>query len=146
MKLVFIDLHYRVENLLFAALILITLAAALPAVLASWVKALVAGAMFKLFNLLNFFSHLSSFVFCISSSLTSSAFQSFAFYIFLICRILHFSHLPPSAMGRLYHVQCFACSQCSTLLLGQVFGIWYLTFGIWYLLLGIWYFNIHPLP
>ena len=39
---------------MFAALILITLAAALPAVLASWVKALVAGAMFKLFNLLNF--------------------------------------------------------------------------------------------
>ena len=56
MKLIlieFIDLHYGVENLLFAALILITLAAALPAVLVLWVKALVAGA-FNLFNLLNF--------------------------------------------------------------------------------------------
>ena len=26
-----------------------------------------------------------------------------------------------SAMGRLYHVQCFACSECSCLLLGQAF-------------------------
>ena len=65
---------------LFAALILITLAAVLPAVLVLWVKALDAGAI-NLFNLLNFFSHLSS--------LTSSAFQSFAFYIFLISQHLY---------------------------------------------------------
>ena len=71
---------------MFAALILITLAAVLPAVLVLWVKALGAGAI-KLFNLLKFFSHLSSFVFCISSSLTSSAFPSFAFYIFLISQL-----------------------------------------------------------
>ena len=62
MKLIlieFIDLHYGVENLLFAALILITLAAVLPVVHVSWVKALAAGSV-NLFNLFNL-SHLSSF-------------------------------------------------------------------------------------